>query len=506
MTEMIPRPRMFFLEMALLGAACLFLSGHLFWVIDGILEPGVHHRSFQLLDFAVIVGCITCIILLLYRLCGIRVIFGLLPVAGLLFVFGQSYFVPDEGQHFAYIEFIATQHRVPSVRDYVPNTVYAMEEHIYPRRSERNPEGHDPSTLALGAFIYEAMHPPLYYLAASAVYFVTPGNLIAKLYSLRVAGVFTLIGFAWIMVGSYRKNAGSGILPADDFLFFGVLCLFTLTPGVLLSSVIVRNVALYLVFCGLFYHRMAGLQNLSRELKAWDAAILGVITGCAMATHFFSALLLVVGVVFLAIRRSPRLVPVYLICAAAVPAPWFVFNELQYGSLTGWKLVYPLMMDIQNPDRTPYEISTVLDQLGPRFFHFFWNAEPTKRMVLLSDLCGKYLSVLVCMAVLGAGTLQLWRMSRREPWQPLDALCVLGIGLNAGLLFYVSMTDWVPAMFGRHMYLSVWPLAFLTHRFLSNLPIFQRRALALSLIVCTATLWTNYAVQLVAEQLMSLLR
>jgi len=504
MVEATARSRRFFLETALLGTVCLFLSGYLFLVMDGLVETGIRHKPFSLSDFLVIVGCVACITLLLYRLCGIRAIYGLLSAGGLFFAIGQAYFVPDEGQHFAYIEHIATKHRLPTVRDFVPNTVYAMEEHIYPKPSSRDPSKFDPSRLALGAFIYEAMHPPLYYLAASAVYLITPGDLIAKLYVLRVVGVLTLIGFAWVMVRSYRKNTESGVIPADDFLFFGVLCLFTLTPGILLSSAIIRNLALTLVLCGLFYHRLACLQTLSRQLKSSDAAILGVITGCAIATHFFNATLLAVGTMFLLLRRSHRLVPAYLLCAVAVPAPWFVFNWLQYGSLTGWKLVHPLMMDILNPDRTPYEISTVLDQLGPSFFHFFWNAEPTKRMALLSDLCSKYLSVLVCMAVLGIGVGQLWKMARREPWQPLDALCVLGISLNAGLLFYISMTDWVPTVFGRHMYLSVWPLAFLTHRFLSNLPVFQRRAFIFSLILCAAMLWTNFAVQIVAAQLMSI--
>ncbi len=287
----------------------------------------------------------------------------------------------------------------------------------------------------------------------------------------------------------------------DPFLFFSILCAFTLTPGLLMRTVTVGNLQLTLVLCALFYHRLLVWDRSTRPITSSDAAWWGFLTGCIIVTHYFNVTLIVVGVVFLLLRKAYRAIPIYLFLSVVIPLPWFAFNYFHYGSLTGWKFVYSPMMDIVNPDRTPYSVSTVLDQLVPRFFHIFWNPQESKRMILLSDLASKYLSGMTCFAVLGIGVWQLKKLVKKESWQSLDILCVLGVILNFLLLVYMSLANSVPCVMGRYLYLSLWPLIFLTYRFFVVLPALYRRAIGGSLIICAAMLTTNFLAQVMVEQL-----
>ncbi len=306
----------------LLGAVALFLAIALHRVIDQMKADGVAHAPCKSADFMMLVVCIVCIFILFYRLFRAKAIYVLLLIEGICFIAIIGYFLPtDECCHFAYVEHITTRHKLPTVRDYMSNTIFSMEEHIYPEPSTR-----DPAKRGLAGYIYQAMHPPLYYLLASAVCAVTPGNWVHKFYSLRVLGLLTLLATVFVIGKSHRELVSRQVISEDNFLFFSILCVFALTPGILLRMITISNLHLALLLCGLFYHQVMRLEGSSEEMTVSRVALLGVLTGCIIATHFFNVILVIVGAAFLLLRRACRLLPVYLGCAAIVVLPWLLFN------------------------------------------------------------------------------------------------------------------------------------------------------------------------------------
>ena len=484
----------------LLGLASALLAIVLYRMIHYMRVAKVYDAPCKSVDFMMAVVCLSAIGVLLYRLCGVKVIHGLLLVGGCCFLAVPSYFSPtDECCHFAYIEHLVSRHRLPTVRDPMSNTVFSLEEHIYPRPSVR-----DQSKRGLAGYIYQAVHPPLYYLGAAGVCVVTPGDWVNKIYLLRGVGLLALMTSVLIIIRSYRSVVLHKAVPEDRFLFYSILCVFTLTPGILFRMTTISNLHLALPLCLLFYHQLFRQECFGAEMTARRVALLGVLTGCILTTHFFNITLVVVGVFFLLFRGGKRLAPLYLACSGAVVLPWLIFNYSQYGSLTGWKSIVPMMLDAVNPTKAQYDLSRVLQQLDPKFFHMFWNPEEAKQSWFLSDMIGKYLSGLMVVAVLAGLVHQVRRLAAKDFSQRLDLLCLLGIGLNFGLLVYISISESVPAVLGRFLYFSLWPLIFLTYRFLIAIPVFERRCFALSLMVSAAMLWTNFFVMIARDRLIPL--
>jgi len=494
------KTRGFLFTTALLALASALLAVALYRVIHYMQVAKVYDEPCKSADLMMLVGGLVLIFILVHRLVGIMAVHGLLLIGGTCFLAIPSYFSPtDECCHFAYIEHVVSRHRLPTVRDPMSNTVFSLEEHIYPKPSTR-----DQSKRGLAGYIYQAVHPPLYYLVAGAVCMITPSDWIARIFILRGLGLLALMTSVLIMTRSYWNTVLHKIVPEDRFLFFSILCIFVLTPGILRRMTTISNLHLALPLCALFYHQLFRQECLSTEMTAPRAAMLGVLTGCILATHFFNITLIAVGVLFLLLHGKRRLAPVYLACSAAMVLPWLVFNYLRYGSLTGWKTVAPMMLGVVNPTNAQYDGSRVLQQLDTKFFHMFWNPEEIKQSLFLSDMTGKYLSGLVTVAVLACLIHQIRKLVAKDFSQRLDLLCLLGIGLNFGLLVYVSVSESVPTVLGRYMYFSLWPLIFLTYRFLVAMPVFERRCFAFSLIVSAAMLWTNFFVLIMRNQLIPL--
>jgi hypothetical protein len=468
-----------------LGLVSIILASYTLFMVDGLAQKGSLYRPLTSFDFTVLSGCLFALPVLLFRLFGLKAIYGLLLAKGLLLVAIVDYFVPtDECGHFAYIEHINQTGQVPTVRAPVPTSILSMEEHIYPRPPQR-----DPSHRGLASIIYQAVHPPIYYLIASGICRLTPGDLIQQFYVLRILGVVALVGFTILLLRFFKEwNPKPSTL--DEQILFFVITLFLLIPGLQFRMATVSNIHLTVILCGVFYYVIFRMDQ-SQTVLTWKQAILfGLLTGTIIMTQFFNVFLVGIGILFLWIRKSFRQIPWYLLSIALVSLPWLLFNYSQYGHLTGWKAIYSLMADAVNPSRTAYGINHVLDQLGPRFFQIFWNPEETKIMRFVSGIATAYLSAVVCIVILSSGISQ-WRSYRADKKLPIfESLCLLGIGLNFVLLIYLSITEDMPTILGRFMYLSLWPLIFLTFRFFSTRAS-QTLPFLYAGVLCTAFLVTN---------------
>ena len=147
---------------------------------------------------------------------------------------------------------------------------------------------------------------------------ITPGDWPARIFLLRGLGLLALMTSVLIMTRSYWNIVLHKVVPEDCFLFYSILCVFALTPGILLRMTTISNLHLALPLCALFYHQLFRQECLGTEMTTRRVALLGVLTGCILATHFFNITLVVVGVFSLLFREGKRMAPLYLLCSAAV--------------------------------------------------------------------------------------------------------------------------------------------------------------------------------------------
>ncbi len=477
-------------------ATALFLSGFGWKLMEGIQGVGVSHRPFQETDFAVMVSFITLLSIILHRILGMKALPIFVLMGGFYLILVVPYFaLVDESSHFAYIHHISTQFSIPTVQEPTQPLVLALGEHAYP-----SPPKRVASQMGLGGCIYEAMHPPLYYLIMSAMDILVPIHPVAKIYLLRFCGLLAFLGVVRMLlkIHSFTQDSSIG---AHPILLYAVLGLYTLTPGILLRMCTISNFHLSLVLCVLFYLWIYKAISSETDLSRNWIVGLGLITGAAIATQFFNLTLIGVGTFFLLVKKRVKSLPLFWLLSISPITPWLIFNYHHYGHLTGWRLIYDRMVAIVNPEHIPYTFSTVVGQIPFRFFYLFWNAEESRQNWFCTQEASVFLSLLLIGAVTTSLVRRLWNRSLRDPCSLVEWISILGILLNFLLQFQISLQESVPAVLGRFMYPSLAPLILLTYRLLVRLP--QRAQIATSwiLVFTTSMLWSNLWIQGVLFQL-----
>ena len=261
--------------------------------------------------------------------------------------------VVDEGPHFGYVELVAEHGELPRAGDtVVSEKVLAIGRDRqwgwqYPRDpSLRLYTGAAPENLPekdlsqwvrdnLWRFNYEAIQPPMYYLAAALVYLAVPGSTILKVYAVRIFSAFLA---SLSVVVSYRL--ARRISPGTRMLQIGAPASFLVLQGYLLNSSQVTNDALAAVMGGVVILLLVSFwQTPEQALDNRRLLAGGVVLGTALLTKsvlwYLAPLTVVVFVARLGLQQGIRkLVPVAA-SSMTLFLPWLARNILVYGEATG---------------------------------------------------------------------------------------------------------------------------------------------------------------------------
>jgi len=226
----------------------------------------------------------------------------------------------DERAHYAVVQVIAEDGRLPRIGELVSPEVQAITDDTFPR-----PSPNDPRTYGLAGRVYEAFQPPLYYgLAAPA--FLVPVNHEAKLRVLRALDL-ALLAAALALLAALARAVFADRWRAPFALALSVL----LWPAVIVRIVTVSNTALELPLA------LACALALWRARTPRGVAVAAGLFGALMLTKLSLAALVVplaavAGLVAVRARRPAAL------AALAIPAvlltPWLAWNLDAYGTLT----------------------------------------------------------------------------------------------------------------------------------------------------------------------------
>jgi 4-amino-4-deoxy-L-arabinose transferase-like glycosyltransferase len=338
----------------------------------------------------------------------------------------------DEVAHFAYVQTVVTERRVPELLiDDIPDYFYRYCQYILdwsPCEPENERWLNEPfrfadwgaSGIHAAGQQYAANHPPLYYLAAAPVFRVSErASYETQQYLLRALGIpFGLLTvlFAYLTVGA--------IFPGDRFLGMTVPAFAAFQPQISYEAAMVNNdIVGIAAMSGIIYFLVRGMRN---RFPAFDLAALGVALGLALLSKgnlvvaipsIAFGIIAVVGIRHIAswVWRGAIVAGI----AAIISAPWYVYLWRTYGNLDGFEQVEEMQQPWNQPAGTYLELlwnrSFVWRRWQETWGAFGWRRIQLEPELLWAIAIPVILALVGLLIFAGRGIWSHWRRRKGEP-------------------------------------------------------------------------------------------
>ena len=238
----------------------------------------------------------------------------------------------DERPHYDYVQKLAEEQRIPRPTDLVSPEVQAITDRTWPR-----PSPTDPAAIGQAGRSFEAIQPPLYYVAAAPAFSVVSDHR-DKVFAVRIFDALLLaltVLLLWRLARRVTADEG-GSASAPDAALAGLSAalLVLLWPGMTVRGVTISNTPLELALATGF---LLALWRADRDTRTPPIVLASVLLGLCLLTKLTLVLLVPLYLLVL-LRRSRAGAPPWQWALAAVPplllAPWLALNVDRYGSPT----------------------------------------------------------------------------------------------------------------------------------------------------------------------------
>lgn len=424
------------------------------------------------------------ILLLAYHLLRFKAVYFAFLFVGFLYVLFVWDFAPlDEGSHFAYLHYIAKNHKLPLLYSKADYELKALSEEIYTNSSR-----------GLTTEIYEAVQPPLYYLIASIVFLLTPGSLLVKFYTLRFSGLLGGLISIYFLEKAYKELINKGIIKGNSFLFFSTVCLCVLSPAFLIRMATINYIQLLVPLGSIIFYVLIKFSFLER-LKFREVFLLSILSGASILTFFISVFLPVVVAIFLLVKRQFKQMIVYALLVFIIILPWFLHNQYHYGYFTAHFVSKGMLQHIMNPNFTTYDIFTILNSV-PYMLASFWvpiEAQFNSLIfIIVNFLSFSMIFILLYYVYI---LLKSPNNSPQSYSKIIIFISTFAIILNTGLMCYVTIAESWPTIVGRYLYLIVNCFIFLIYLFVEKNFERQQRVISLIFLISVVFLCSNFLVE-----------
>lgn len=248
-------------------------------------------------------------------------------IAALYAINTPKWQAPDEPAHFNYIRTIAETGALPVLQrgDYDQDYL------------EKIKTAKFPASLSIDTIRYESYQPPLYYLAAAPIYFLTrPLGVDAEVIALRLFGA--ALGVALLLV-AYRSMRA--MFPDDHILALAVVGMIATIPQFIsISASISNDTAANLILMMILWLAVQRAKNNLTDKRFWLLG--GILFGAALLTKTTAyvpgaALLAGAEIARLWLSKSKFTFSAYrylifaFLLALAIFLPWLIHGALTYG-------------------------------------------------------------------------------------------------------------------------------------------------------------------------------
>jgi 4-amino-4-deoxy-L-arabinose transferase-like glycosyltransferase len=373
------------------------------------------------------------------------VLLALFLVKGVIITFVHEPFSGhDEVMHYAYLEYVATEQRVPVIPvlsewqeaqkagDTYPYDMAPDKLWPYCRfttgdwnvgcgqqsRPVRNIYWPPEDANYLSGWIYTANHPPLYYLVLTPVYWaVNDLSLDMQNYLFRLA----TLPFGLVTVLMAYLTART-IFPRDRFMALTVPTFVAFQPQISYEAAMLNNDAAAIAFTSVtIYLLVRGLKN---GFEWGNVALIGFFFGLAalskntsLTMGFAIAAAMILG---LGVRNIREWLPKGIFAAgigAFLVAPWFIYMYRTYGDFTALERV----SNLQYWNYANQQHPTIWSQLANKaFFWLRWRetwGEFGWRLIPLSESLLRIILWAGAVGVVGLAVwaVRLWRSGQLLP-------------------------------------------------------------------------------------------
>jgi len=271
----------------------------------------------------------------------------------------------DEVAHFAYVQTVVTEQRVPElIEDDIPDLFYRYCQFILdwspcepedPRWLERPFRFADWGSAGVHAAgeQYAANHPPLYYLIAAPVFWASESTSPeTQQYLLRLLAI--PFGVAVVLLAFLTVQS---IFPGDRFLAITVPTFVAFQPQVSYEAAMVNNDITGIAAMSLIIFLIVrGMRN---RFPVFDAALLGLALGVALLVKGSAVTVMPIIALAMIVSIGWRNFSAWIVrgsivagLAAIICAPWYVFLWLTYGNFDGLEQVEAMQAPWNRPAGT----------------------------------------------------------------------------------------------------------------------------------------------------------
>ena len=319
---------------------------------------------------------------------------------------------PDEPAHFNYIRAIGETGTWPILQSGDYNQDYL----------EQIKAAKFPASMSIDAIRYESYQPPLYYLAATPVYWMArAGGIHVMVISLRLFSV--LLGAILLFVA---YNIIHDIFPDDSFLALATMgTLATIPMHIAVTASISNDTASELILALILWLAIRRAHNNIDDKRF--IILGGILFGAALVTKtttYLPGLVLLIGAEWARIQTSKlritnyelRILMLLFALAILISAPMFLRNMLTYGITDPLGLARHDSVVLGQPTTaqmiSQYGFNHILFEVLAVTFKSFW-AQFGWMGVLVNDRIYTALFVLVGMALFGV-VLFAWKIFRQR--------------------------------------------------------------------------------------------
>ena len=413
---------------------------------------------------------------LLYLFCAIYFTLGVLYAT-----YTPRWQAPDEPAHFNYIRAIGETGSLPVLQSGDYDQQYL----------EQIKAAKFPATMSVDAIRYESYQPPLYYLAATPVYFIVRGaglnvTVIAlRLFSVTLGVIVLLVAFAIV-----RQ-----VFPGDNLLALTTVgAIATVPQHIAVSASISNDLAAEFVLALIL---LLAVKRVNGKVNDKRFVVLGgVLFGAALLTKtttYVPGAVVLLGAEFAQVQRSRGageqgnnlrftfyvLLQLFAL-AALISAPMFIRNMLTYGVTDPLGLARHDSIVIGQPTTVEmiarYGLNHILFDFFAVTFKSFW-AQFGWMGVLVNDRIYVVLMILSAFAAFGFA-LYVWRAlvslrgasfaSKQSPARELEiasqaplAMTLLALMIAAVIADYIGYNFKFLQFQGRYLFPALTPIMLL---------------------------------------------
>jgi len=349
--------------------------------VVAIPAPSIRTRIRAAIRAATIEQKFLAVLLVLFLAKGVIVTFVHAPYSG-----------HDEVAHYAYLQMVANEHRIPVLPDLAEWQAIHAADNTYSHDKippefwpycRRTTIDWSPGcgeyeqviyAMTLGGkyyptgWIYTANHPPLYYLVMTPVFWLSDGlSIEGQLYILRLMAI--PFGLATVLFAYLTTRT---LFPGDRFLATMVPAFVAFHPQIAYESAMLNNDILAIAFTSAVVYLLA--RGLKTGFPIRLVALTGFCYGLAVLsknTALTTGVIIAVAMVFGLGVRNWRAWITRGALAATIAAlmiwPWYLYMYRTYGDFTGLARIRELQYWNYGSGNRP----SIIDQLESR--NFLWR-------------------------------------------------------------------------------------------------------------------------------------